>query len=79
MAPLANFPPKGLAEPFAAGRRYAADLAEDAQFVREHGGYRQESTAAVAMRLGVRRDRLEQALRRDEVRRERTEPELEAG
>lgn len=55
------------------------ELGEDAQFVREHGGYRHESVAAVAMRLAVRRDRLEQALRRDGVRRSSAEPELEAG
>jgi hypothetical protein len=44
--------------------RRAADLVEDAEFVREHGGYRDASTAQVAMRLGVRRDRLDQAYSR---------------
>jgi hypothetical protein len=41
--------------------RRAADLVEDAEFVREHGGYRDASTVQVAMRLGIRRDRLDQA------------------
>lgn len=39
----------------------AADLVEDAEFVREHGGYRDATTTEVAMRLRIRRDRLDQA------------------
>lgn len=39
----------------------AADLVEDAEFVREHGGYRLAPAGEVAMRLGVSRDRLEHA------------------
>jgi hypothetical protein len=46
--------------------------------VREHGGYLYESTAAVAMRLGVRRDRLEQALTRHAKARQRDQ-QMEAG
>jgi hypothetical protein len=41
--------------------RRAVDLVEDAEFVREHGGYRDASSVQVAMRLGVRRDRLDRA------------------
>jgi hypothetical protein len=45
-----------------AGRRSALDLAEDAAWVREHGGYRHASVGEIAARLGVSRSRLEQAL-----------------
>jgi hypothetical protein len=41
--------------------RRAVELVEDAEFVREHGGYQDATRAEVAMRLGVRRDRLDQA------------------
>jgi hypothetical protein len=44
--------------------RRSADLAEDAAWVREHGGYRHATAAAVAMRLGVTRAALEQAASR---------------
>ena len=46
----------------------AADLVEDAEFVRQTGGYRQASVGAVAMRLGVPRNRLEKALERTRAR-----------
>ena len=70
------------------GSYRAADLVEDAEFVRKHGGYRDASTTQVAMRLGIRRDRLDQAYTR--ARRyaarsaadqsaARAEPEAEAG
>jgi hypothetical protein len=69
------------------GTYRAADLVEDAEFVREYGGYRDANTGQVAMRLGVRRDRLDQAYLR--VRRyaaraagrdaAQSEPEAEAG
>lgn len=42
----------------------AAHLAEDAAFVREHGGYRHAPVSEVAMRLGVTRPALEKALSR---------------
>jgi hypothetical protein len=42
----------------------AAALVEDAEFVREHGGYRLESVAAVAARLGVNRNTLDKAYER---------------
>ncbi len=51
-------------KPFPGHLRRSADLAEDAEFVREHGGYRLASNGAVAMRLGVTRDQLEKALSR---------------
>jgi hypothetical protein len=68
--------------------RRSADLVEDAEFIREHGGYRDANLSQVAMRMGVRRDRLDQAYRR--ARRYaagasagrdagRSEPEAEAG
>jgi hypothetical protein len=41
--------------------RRAVDLVEDAEFVRQHGGYQGASINQVAMRLGIKRDRLEQA------------------
>jgi transcriptional regulator with XRE-family HTH domain len=55
----------------------AAELAEDAEFVREAGGYRLASNDAVAMRLGVPRARLEKALERTRSR--EALAELEAG
>ena len=41
--------------------RRAVDIVEDAQFVRDHGGYRHADNTQVAMRLGVSRDQLDQA------------------
>jgi hypothetical protein len=56
--------------------RRAADLAEDAAFVREHGGYRHAPVSEVAMRLGVTRPALEKALSRV---RQAEMAEMEAG
>jgi hypothetical protein len=42
----------------------SAALAEDATFVREHGGYRYATNALVAVRLGVSPARLEKAISR---------------
>jgi hypothetical protein len=60
----------------------AAELVEDAEWVREQGGYRQAPAGTVAMRLGVSRDRLEKTLERErsrEVTADRTpERDLEA-
>jgi transcriptional regulator with XRE-family HTH domain len=44
--------------------RRAVDLAEDAEWVRQHGGYRQASIREVALRLGVTKAQLDKALRR---------------
>ncbi len=44
--------------------RKSADLAEDAQFVRDVGGYRHATITEVAMRLGVTKPQLEKALSR---------------
>ena len=41
--------------------RRSVDIVEDAQFVRDHGGYRDADINQVAMRLGVSRDQLDQA------------------
>jgi hypothetical protein len=41
--------------------RRAIDLVEDAEFVRQHDGYRDASIGQIAMRLGVSRDCLEHA------------------
>jgi hypothetical protein len=41
--------------------RRAMDIVEDAQFVRDHGGYRDADNTQVAMRLGVSRDQIDQA------------------
>ena len=41
--------------------RRAVDIVEDAQFVRDHGGYRHADNTQIAMRLGVSRDQLDQA------------------
>jgi hypothetical protein len=41
--------------------RRAVDIVEDAQFVRNHGGYRDANITEIAMRLGVSRDQLDQA------------------
>jgi hypothetical protein len=41
--------------------RRATDIVEDAQFVRDHGGYRDADNNQIAMRLGVSRDQLDQA------------------
>ncbi len=66
----------------------AVDIVEDAEFVREHGGYRQAGIGEVAMRLGIRPDRLDQSYRRarrhaarDAAKHAGTdiEPEAEAG
>lgn len=45
------------------GRRNlrSADIVEDAEFVRERGGYRDATPDQVAMRLGIKRDRLDKA------------------
>ncbi len=40
------------------------DIAEDARWVREHGGYRLATLAEVAVRLGVSRAALDKALER---------------
>jgi DNA-binding transcriptional regulator YdaS (Cro superfamily) len=40
------------------------DIVEDAQFVRDHGGYRHADNTQIAMRLGVSRDQLDQAYSR---------------
>lgn len=63
-------------KPTGSTTRRSADLAEDAQFVREAGGYRHAGMAAVAMRLGVTRAALEKAESR--AARQRV-PEMEAG
>jgi transcriptional regulator with XRE-family HTH domain len=41
--------------------RRAVDIVEDAQFVRDHGGYNNADDTQIAMRLGVSRDQLDQA------------------
>jgi hypothetical protein len=41
--------------------RRAVDIVEDAQFVRDYGGYRDANNTQIAMRLGVSRDQLDQA------------------
>jgi hypothetical protein len=41
--------------------RRAVDIVEDAQFVRDHGGYRDANITEIALRLGVSRDQLDQA------------------
>jgi hypothetical protein len=41
--------------------RRSLDIVEDAQFVRDHGGYRDADITQIAMRLGVTRDQLDQA------------------
>jgi transcriptional regulator with XRE-family HTH domain len=56
--------PAGGWKPFSGHLRKSADLAEDAQFVREHGGYRLATNTEVAMRLGVTKPQLEKALHR---------------
>jgi hypothetical protein len=45
-------------------KRRAVDIVEDAEFVRKYDGYRDASLAQVAVRLGIRRDRLDQAYTR---------------
>jgi hypothetical protein len=44
--------------------RRAVDIAEDAEFIREHGGYHDASINQIAMRLGISRDRFEHAYTR---------------
>ena len=44
--------------------RRSVDIVEDAQFVRDHGGYRHADSTQIAMRLGVSRDQLDQAYTR---------------
>jgi hypothetical protein len=51
-------------KPGAGSKRKAADLAEDATWVRQQGGYRHATEAEVAMRLGVTKAQLEKALSR---------------
>ena len=46
----------------------AAELVEDAEFVRQVGGYRLATNTEVAMRLGVPRNRLDKALERTRSR-----------
>lgn len=41
--------------------RRAVDIVEDAQFVRDHGGYRDADITQIATRLGVSRNQLDQA------------------
>ena len=41
--------------------RRSVDMVEDAQFVRDHGGYRDADITQIATRLGVSRDQLDQA------------------
>jgi transcriptional regulator with XRE-family HTH domain len=41
--------------------RRAVDIVEDAQFVRDYGGYRDANNTEIALRLGVSRDQLDQA------------------
>ena len=53
---------------------HSADLAEDIQFVRDHGGYRYASLTTVATRLGVTRDAREKA----QARTRRAGPEAES-
>ncbi len=51
----------------------SVDLAEDARWVREHGGYRQAAATELAVRLGVSRGALAKALKqqtRDSEQRE---------
>ena len=45
----------------------AADLVEDAEFVRQVGGYEQASVGVVARRLGVTQAALEKALSRQRL------------
>jgi len=52
----------------------SADLVEDIQFVRDHGGYRYAPLTTVAMRLGLTRDALEKA----QARTRRADPEANA-
>jgi hypothetical protein len=42
----------------------SANLAEDARFIREHGGYRNATSTQIAARLGVSKSRLDKACRR---------------
>jgi hypothetical protein len=51
-------------EPRKRTTRRAVDVVEDAQFVRDHGGYRDADITQIAMRLGVSRDQLDQAYSR---------------
>jgi hypothetical protein len=64
--------------------RRSVDIVEDAQFVRDHGGYRHADSTQIAMRLGGSRDQLDQAYtraRRYAARSTTTdaEPEAEPG
>jgi transcriptional regulator with XRE-family HTH domain len=45
----------------------AADRAEDVHFLRDHGGYHKASDSELAMRLGISKDTLQQALRQAEM------------
>lgn len=63
-------PAKGWQPPARRTRR-SAELAEDAQFVRSAGGYREASMRAIADRLGVRQARLEKAVSRQRAAEDR--------
>jgi hypothetical protein len=60
-------------------RQRAADLVEDADFVREHGGYRHAPVGEVALRLGVTRTALEKALERTRTAQREAVLDREAG
>ena len=62
--------PKGWQPPARRTRR-SAELAEDAEFVRSAGGYREASMRAIADRLGVRQARLEKAVSRQRAAEDR--------
>jgi hypothetical protein len=69
-------------KPGACATRRAIDLVDDAEFVREHGGYRDATTAQVAARLGVTRVQLARAYSRARAyagRDREPDPEAEAG
>ena len=67
-------------KPGPATSRRAVDLAEDMAFVQEHGGYRHASMGAIADRLGVTRDVLQQAsLRAARYHARAADPQAEAG
>jgi hypothetical protein len=60
--------------------RRSTDLVEDADFLRQRGGYRNASLAQMAVRIGVTRDQLDHAYMRVRTRavRRSGEPECEA-
>jgi hypothetical protein len=55
------------------------DLAEDARFIREHGGYRYASAMQIALRPGVTRSRLGKACRRSARTVNRTDATVRSG